>query len=57
MEGDKVRQVESSLTELLAEAEGLEKAYLVKKKVLEMLPDAANNIRKLQGICAASAQR
>ena len=53
----KALQVKSELAKLLAESEGLERSYLVKKKVLEMLPDAAENIRKLQEICSGAAQR
>jgi len=30
---------------------------MVKKKSIEMLPDAANNLVKLQGICGKTAQR
>ena len=50
-------QVEASVSAALALTGGLEKAYLVKKKSIEMLPDAANNLAKLQGFCASRAKQ
>lgn len=50
-------QVKSELAALLSRGSELERSYLVKKKVLEMLPDAATNIQKLQEICGGSAKR
>ena len=35
----------------------MERAYLVLKKMFDMLPNAAANMQKLQQICAQSAQR
>lgn len=53
----KVRQFESELSKLHTETDGLEKEIIVKKKTLEMLPSAADNISKLQSICSASSAR
>lgn len=53
----KIRQLESELAALLTEGEQLEKEIIIKRKVLEMLPNAAENISKLQGICGANAKR
>ena len=52
-----IRQNEAALGQALSETDKLEKAYMVKKKSIEMLPDAANNLVKLQGICGKTAQR
>ncbi len=58
-EGDvsSMRQLENQLAATLAKTDELEKAYLVQKKALEMLPDAQSNIAKLQDICGKSAER
>jgi len=53
----KIRQLESELAGLLTEGEQLEKEIMIKRKTLEMLPSAAENISKLQGICGQSAKR
>jgi hypothetical protein len=53
----KVRQLESELDALNAESEALEREVLLKRKTLEMLPSAAENISKLQTICGASSKR
>lgn len=53
----KMRQLESELAALLAEGDNYERELTVKKKTLEMLPSAVDNIAKLQVICGASAKR
>ena len=53
----KIRQLESELAALLSEVEHLERELTVKKKTLEMLPQAVENIAKLQSICAVSSKR
>ena len=53
----KIRQLESELAALLGEEERLQQELLVKKKTLEMLPQAAQNIAKLQELCAANAKK
>lgn len=53
----KIRQLDSELAALLNEGESLEKEIMIKRKTLEMLPSAAENIGKLQGICGGSAKR
>ena len=53
----KTRQIESDISSMLAEGENLEKEITLKRKTLEMLPSAADNISKLQTICAGSAKR
>jgi len=53
----KTRRFESDLSAMLAESEFLEKDVVLKRKTLEMLPSASENIGKLQSICAASAKR
>jgi hypothetical protein len=53
----KVRQLESELDALNHESETLEREVMLKRKTLEMLPSAAENIGKLQMICGASSKR
>lgn len=53
----KIRQLESELAALLNEGDILEREIMLKRKTLEMLPSAAENIGKLQVICGASAKR
>ena len=53
----KLRLVDGDLKALMAESDVLEKEILLKRKILEMLPNAAENIEKLQNICAASGKR
>ena len=53
----KIRQLESELAALLNEGDALEREIMLKRKTLEMLPSAAENIGKLQVICGASAKR
>jgi hypothetical protein len=53
----RIRQLESELEGLLAKGELLESDILLKRKTLEMLPNAAANIAKLQEICGASGAR
>jgi hypothetical protein len=43
-----LHQVEASFGATLAQTGELEKSYIIKKKTVEMLPDAANNMVKLQ---------
>ena len=57
MQTSQGRQLEARLVAAAARKEALEQEYLVKKKTLEMLPDATENLRKLQGICAESAKK
>lgn len=51
---NKIKQYETDLAKLTAETEALEKQIIVKRKTLEMLPSAAENIKKLQAICNMS---
>lgn len=51
------RQVEESLHETKDETKKLEDAYKVKKRVLDLLPNAEENLKKLQEISEASAKR
>jgi hypothetical protein len=53
----RIRQLESELEGLLAKGGLLENDILLKRKTLEMLPNAAANIAKLQEICGASGAR
>ena len=48
---------QASLSAALVESDALEKKYTIKRKALEMLPNAAESIKQLQSICAQSAQR
>lgn len=52
-----IRQVEAEHGAVLLQSETLEKEIVVKRKTLEMLPTAADNIAKLQQICGASAKK
>lgn len=49
------RRRNADLMKSLAETKTLERAYKVKEQTLKMLPDATNNIAKLQAICQNSA--
>lgn len=53
----KSRNLENEVNALQQEGEALEKEIILKRKTLEMLPSAADNIGKLQTICANSAKR
>ena len=53
----RIRQLEAELAGSAVESDELEKRYLVKRKALEMLPNAADNVAQLQTICGESAQR
>ena len=53
----KSRNMENDVSALQQEGEALEKEIILKRKTLEMLPSAADNIGKLQTICANSAKR
>jgi Mg2+ and Co2+ transporter CorA len=60
MEDDLLKAIddsESSLEELNTEAEKLEKECLLRKKVLEMMPTAKENISKLEGICEKASDK
>lgn len=52
-----IRQLESEVAALNTISENLEKDALIKKKTLEMLPMATENIGKLQVICGNGATR
>lgn len=52
-----VRQLEAEAATARTQTAPLERAVLVKRRTLEMLPDAANNTRMLQQICSQSAER
>ena len=54
---EKFRLVDGDLSGLTDHSGALEKEILLKRKVLEMLPNATENIQKLQEICAASGKR
>jgi len=49
------RRRNADLMKSLSETKSLERAYKVKEQTLKMLPDATNNIAKLQTICQKSA--
>lgn len=51
------RQMESELSSAMQSSRELEDAYLVKKRTLDLLPDAANNLAELQRLVAASSER
>jgi hypothetical protein len=51
------RQMESEVSSLHSAAEEVEREILLKRKTLEMLPSAKENILALQNICAASAKK
>lgn len=51
------RQLENQLANLVTSSRDLEDAYLVKKRTLDLLPDAANNLAELQRLVAASSTR
>ena len=51
------RQMESELSTVTNSSRELEDAYLVKKRTLDLLPDAANNLAELQKLVAASSER
>jgi uncharacterized membrane protein len=53
----RVRQVESEVAGIASVTEELENEILLKRKTLEMLPSAGDNIAKLQDICGASAKK
>ena len=51
----RMRQLTAAITAARAKSEGLQTAYKLKKKTLEMLPEAAKHIAQLQQICGTSA--
>lgn len=53
----KSRNLENDVLGLQQEGDALEREIVLKRKTLEMLPSAADNIGKLQAICANSAKR
>eukprot|EP00505_MAST-04D_sp_SCG-Rhode-Island_P000373 Stramenopile-MAST_4_protein_373 len=54
---EKKSEVKSKLSELELEISSAEKEYKVRSQTLKMLPNAEENIKKLEGICAASRAR
>jgi hypothetical protein len=52
-----LEEAETKLEEYNQEADRLEKECLLKKKVLEMMPSAAENISKLEQICEKSSEK
>ncbi|KAL5012891.1 hypothetical protein ScPMuIL_011442 [Solemya velum] len=52
-----IQELEERLTLQKKENEENEKSYSIKKRTLDLLPDAENNISKLQAVVDASAQR
>lgn len=57
LRGTSTRNLEAEIAAMLARTSALEREVMVKQKTLDMLPQAAENIGKLQQICAASAER
>jgi hypothetical protein len=53
----KCRQCELELKKLLSESEALESEVLLKRKTLEMLPNAQEHILKLQSVCDKRSSR
>lgn len=53
----KIRQSENDLSASSTESDRLEREVILKRKVLELLPLANENIKKLQDICAVNANR
>lgn len=53
----RAQQMESDLMNEGATVEALKREILIKQKTLEMLPQAAENIKKLQMICSDSSMR
>lgn len=51
----RMRQLTAAITQARGKSEELQTAYKLKKKTLEMLPEAAKHIAKLQQICGVSA--
>jgi hypothetical protein len=52
-----LEEAETKLEEYNQEADKLEKECLLRKKVLEMMPSAAENISKLEQICEKSSEK
>jgi len=50
-------QLTAAIAAARGKTEALERAYLVKKKTLEMLPEASSHIASLQKICSGSAAK
>lgn len=53
----RAQQIESDLMNDSATVEALKREILIRQKTLEMLPQAAENIKKLQNICSDSSMR
>lgn len=51
------RQLEGELSRLLEQNKQLEEAYLLKKRVLDMLPNAAKNIEDLENVASAASKK
>jgi len=51
------RQMESELAAALESSSQMEDQYMTKKRTLDLLPDAANNMAELQKLVAASSDR
>lgn len=51
------RQMEGQLRQMQDKTEDMEKAYKVKKRTLDLLPEGAANVKKLQEIADGSAKR
>jgi NADH dehydrogenase/NADH:ubiquinone oxidoreductase subunit G len=49
--------LEALIIEEDGKTENLEKEYLVKKKTYDLLPDAENNIKKLQNLSEQTSAR
>ena len=51
------RESQGEITAVVEDAKKLHEAYLVKKRTLDLLPNAAENYRKLSGLVDASTER
>mmetsp|Transcript_23693 Transcript_23693/g.46665 ORF Transcript_23693/g.46665 Transcript_23693/m.46665 type:complete len:635 (-) Transcript_23693:401-2305(-) len=54
---NQARQIEAELGQKLTKTAEMEKAFKVKKQTLDLLPNAAENLKKLSDIAQASAER
>ncbi|XP_052078131.1 coiled-coil domain-containing protein 22 homolog [Mytilus californianus] len=52
-----MKQMEDQMSSLLQQNQDKEESYKVKKRTLDLLPDAENNITKIQSVVDSSAQR
>jgi hypothetical protein len=53
----RTRQLQSELTSFTKSRDAVAREVAIKRKTLEMLPQAKINIQKLEAICGASSQR